>query len=156
MQYIIENEPLEILHTPGNGAWTYQLIIPNSKDIKGKWGDIKVNGTIDDYEIRNKNLAPLKNADKKLALNSEIRNSIGKGAGEMVTVTLYLTNQNVAPQNNHSILLDCFKDAGVLDTFNQLQVATQNEMITAVNSCTSEEQKVALILNDIAWLERQT
>jgi hypothetical protein len=29
-----------------------------------------------------------------MALNSEIRNSIGKGAGDFVNVTLYLENQN--------------------------------------------------------------
>ena len=78
MNYIVENEKLEIQYIPGNGAWTYQLIIPNTKDIKGKWGDLKVSGKIDDYQIENKNLGPLKNSDKKMSLNSKIRNFIGK------------------------------------------------------------------------------
>jgi hypothetical protein len=28
---------LIIQYIPGNGAWTYQLIVPNTKGIKGKW-----------------------------------------------------------------------------------------------------------------------
>src|SRR3954469_10039851 len=95
MNYIVENEKLEIQYIPGNGAWTYQLIIPNTKDIKGKWGDLKVSGKIDDYSIENKNLGPLKNSDKKMSLNSEIRNFIGKSGGEFVNVTLYLVNPNL-------------------------------------------------------------
>ena len=47
MNYIIENEKLTLQYIPGNGAWTYQLIIPNTKNIKGKWGELKVSGTID-------------------------------------------------------------------------------------------------------------
>ena len=66
MNYIVENEKLTLQYIPGNGAWTYQLIIPNTKDIKGKWGDLKVSGTIDGYEIKNKNLGPVKNSDKKM------------------------------------------------------------------------------------------
>ena len=75
MNFIVENEKLEIQYIPGNGAWTYQLIIPNTKNIKGKWGDLKVSGKIDNFEIKNKNLGPMKNSDKKMAINSEIRNS---------------------------------------------------------------------------------
>lgn len=47
MNYIVENEKLTLQYIPGNGAWTYQLIIPNTKDIKGKWGDLKVSGNKD-------------------------------------------------------------------------------------------------------------
>lgn len=42
MDYLVKNEKLVIQHTQGNGAWTYQVIIPITKDIKGKWGILKV------------------------------------------------------------------------------------------------------------------
>jgi len=115
MNPIIENEKLIIQYIPGNGAWTYQLIIPNTKDIKGRWGDLKVSGKIDDFEIKHKNLGPMKNSDKKMALNSEIRNSIGKSAGDYVNVTLYLENQNEGKTNENEMIFECFKDAEVLD-----------------------------------------
>lgn len=42
MNYLIKEEKLELKYVPGKGAWTYHIIIPNTKDIKGKWGEIKV------------------------------------------------------------------------------------------------------------------
>lgn len=154
MNHIIENESLEIQYIPGNGAWTYQLIIPNTKDIKGKWGDIKVSGTIDSFEIRNKNLGPMKNADKKMALNSEIRNSIGKGAGDFVNVTLYLGNQNERKAIENDMIFQCFKDAAVFNLFEKLQIDEQNNIINDINSAVTENQKVERIVKFISKLEK--
>ena len=154
MNYIIENESLEIQYIPGNGAWTYQLIIPNTKDIKGKWGDIKVSGTIDSFEIRIKNLGPMKNADKKMALNSEIRNSIGKGAGDLVNVTLYLDNQNEQKTIESEMIFQCFKDAAVFHLFDKLQIDEQNNIINYINSASTENQKVERIVKFISKLEK--
>ena len=154
MNFIIENERLEIIYTPGNGAWTYQLIIPNTKNIKGKWGDLKVSGTIDNFEIKNKNLGPMKNSDKKMALNSEIRNSIGKGAGDFVNVTLYLENKNEEIANENEMIFECFKDAEVLNIFNKLTIEEQNEIIQSINSTATENQKVEKIVKFIAKLEQ--
>jgi hypothetical protein len=35
-----------------------------SKNIEGKWGDIKVSGFIDHFKIETRNLAPIKGEDK--------------------------------------------------------------------------------------------
>jgi hypothetical protein len=155
MEYIVNNEKLIIQYIPGNGAWTYQLIIPNTKDIKGKWGDLKVSGTIDNFEIKNKNLGPMKNSDKKMALNSEIRNSIGKGAGDFVNVTLYLENQNDVKTTDNEMIFDCFKDAQVLGFFKQLQPEEQNEILKSINSVATENQKVEKIIKFITRFGNQ-
>lgn len=155
MNYIVENEKLEIQYIPGNGAWTYQLIIPNTKNIKGKWGDLKVCGKIDDYKIENKNLAPLKNSDKKMSLNSEIRNFIGKSGGDFVNVTLYLVNPNLEKKNENQMIFECFKDAEVLKIFEKLKIEEQNEIIENINSVATENQKVEKIVKFIAKLEQQ-
>ena len=154
MNFIVENEKLEIQYIPGNGAWTYQLIIPNAKNIKGKWGDLKVSGKIDNFEIKNKNLGPMKNSDKKMAINSEIRNSIGKGAGDFVNVTLFLENQNEEKTNENEMIFECFKDAEVLSIFNKLKIDEQNEIILSINSTATENQKVEKIVKFIAKLEQ--
>ena len=154
MNFIVENEKLEIQYIPGNGAWTYQLIIPNTKNIKGKWGDLKVSGKIDNFEIKNKNLGPMKNSDKKMAINSEIRNSIGKGAGDFVNVTLFLENQNEEKTNENEMIFECFKDAEVLSIFNKLKIDEQNEIILSINSTATENQKVEKIVKFIAKLEQ--
>lgn len=155
MNYIINNEKLIIQYIPGNGAWTYQLIIPNTKDIKGKWGDLKVSGKIDNFEIKNKNLGPMKNADKKMALNAEVRNSIGKGAGDLVNVTLYLENQNEEKNNENEMIFECFKDAEVLDFFKKLKLEEQHEIIESINTVATANQKVEKIIKVIAKLEKQ-
>jgi len=155
MNYIVENESLEIQYIPGNGAWTYQLIIPNTKDIKGKWGDLKVSGKIDNFEIKNKNLGPMKNSNKKMALNSEIRNSIGKGAGDFVNATLYLENQNEEKTIENEMIFDCFTDAEVLIYFKKLRIEEQNEIIESINAVATENQKVEKIIKIIAKLEKQ-
>ena len=90
MMKIIENQELELHYKKGFGAWTYHLRIPGTANIKGKWGHLKVSGTIDDYEIKNINLAPRKEGDHIISINKKIRESIGKSGGDMVIVTLYL------------------------------------------------------------------
>jgi len=87
---IIENQKLELQYKKGFGAWTYHLRIPGTANIVGKWGFLKVSGMIDDFEIKNINLAPRKNEDKIISINKKIRDAIGKSGGDMVTVTLYL------------------------------------------------------------------
>jgi hypothetical protein len=151
MKYIVENEKLTLQYIPGNGAWTYQLIIPNTKDIKGKWGDLKVSGTIDGYPIRNKNLGPVKNSDKKMSINSDIRNAINKKGGDTVLVTLYLENQT--QHQDSSEILECFKDAQVLHVFERLDNIEQTQILKDIHTVATDDQKAEKIIKAIAHLE---
>ena len=153
MNYIVENEKLMLQYIPGNGAWTYQLIIPNTKDIKGKWGDLKVSGTIDGYEIKNKNLGPLKNSDKKMSINSEIRNAINKDGGDTVIVTLYLENQT--EKNDSSEILECFNDAQVLNIFKRLDKIEQTDILNEIWTVATDHQKAEKIIKAIENLENK-
>ncbi len=150
--YIVENEKIQIQYIKSNGAWTYHLIIPNSKDIKSKWGDIKVSGTIDGHKIKSKNLAPFKNSDKKLALNSDIRTAINKSGGDVVSVTLFVEENNT--KINNSEIINCFNDAGVLTIFNKLNNDEQEKIISSILSLVTEEQKVDKIIKAINQLEK--
>lgn len=144
---IIENESLELRYIPGNGAWTYQLRIPNTKDIKGKWGDIKVSGTIDDYPIGIKNLGPDKDKDKKLAINGEIRKHIGKTGGDRVRVTLYLHAKD--EQLSKKQILETFKESAVLSHFDQLSKAEQDSILDKILSEPKAEKQEQLLLEYI-------
>ena len=90
MRYIVKDKELILKFMPGKGSWTYLLEIPDTKDIKGNWGSIKVSGFIDNYPIESKNLLPLKGQDKILSINNTIRKAINKSGGEPVIVTLYI------------------------------------------------------------------
>ena len=151
MDYIIKNKKLTLQYIPGNGAWTYQVIIPNTKNIKGKWGDLKVSGTIDGFEIKNKNLGPVKNSDKKLAVNSEIRNAINKDGGDTVIVTLYLENKT--ENNDSSEIFACFKDAEVLSVFERLDKIEQTEILNEICTVATDDQKAEKIIRAIENLE---
>ena len=112
MEYLIKDEQLELKYVPGNGAWTYHIQIPNTKHIVGKWGSMKVAGTIDNYKIESINLAKLGDEDKLISINDKIRKAINKSAGDTVIVTLYLLTSK--QQITEKEILDTFKDSGVL------------------------------------------
>jgi hypothetical protein len=129
MRELIKNKKLILQHIPGKGSWTYHIIVPNTKDIKGKWGYMKVSGKIDGYEIRNKNLAPVTNSDKILSVNSTIRKAINKTGGDEVNVTLYLELDN---RINKTEVIECFEAAGVLENFKSLSIEEQDNITSKI------------------------
>ena len=74
----------------GKGAWTYYIQIPNTRNIVGKWGPLKVSGTIDEYKIDSINLFTITEQDKLISVNEKIRKAINKTGGDTVIVTFYL------------------------------------------------------------------
>ena len=107
-----------------------RIIIPNTKHLKGKWGDLKVSGSIDNYKFECKNIAPKKGYDKLLSINSEIRQAIGKDAFDIVTVPLHLIPEEKSVNKKH--IIECFKDADVFTKFKSLQQKEQAEIIQSV------------------------
>jgi Domain of unknown function (DUF1905) len=147
MEYLIKDEKLELKYQPGKGAWTYHLRIPNSKNIEGKWGDVKVSGFIDDYKIEAKNLAPIKGEDKMLSVNGEIRKAIDKKGGDFVTVTLYLLTKKEGI--TESEILETFKESNVLKAFKKLNSEKKNEILQRIISQKREDKQIKLIIKSI-------
>ena len=152
MEYIIKDEKLELKYQSGKGAWTYHLRIPNSKNIEGKWGDIKVSGFIDDFEIEARNLAPIKGEDKMLSINGEIRKAINKNGGDIVNVTLYLLSNK--EKINESQILETFKESNVLQAFNELTEVEKNDILESIISQKNEEKQIKIIIKHIDKLSR--
>lgn len=90
MDYIVNNQKLELIYTPGKGAWTYKINVPNTSDIKGSWGTIKVSGSISGYEIKSHNLMPNKGEDMYMSINDDIRKFAKADDGDILNVTLSL------------------------------------------------------------------
>ena len=152
MDYIIKDETLELKYEQGKGAWTYHLRIPNSKNIDGKWGDIKVSGVIDDYKIENRNLAPIKGEDKMLSINSEIRKAINKNGGDIVTVSLFLLSKK--EKITEKKILETFKESEVLEAFRKLNEFEKNEILESIISQKIEEKQIKLIIKHIDKLSK--
>lgn len=153
MEYIIKDTKLELIYQHGKGAWTYHLRIPNSKNIEGKWGDIIVSGTIDNFKIERRNLAPIKGEDKMLSINSEIRKAINKKGGDIVTVTLYLLSTK--EKITESQILETFKESNVLKAFKKMNEEEKNEILDSIISQKNEKKQIKTIIKHIDKLTKQ-
>lgn len=150
MKELLKNKKLILQHVPGKGAWTYHLVIPDTKDIRGKWGFMKVSGSIDGYEFKDLNLAPVTGDDKRISVNGEIRKAIGKGGGDEVTVTMYKTTDNRLTHENE--IKDCFKDADVYKKFSALAEDEQDFILKDILSKHDEDSQEKKIIAHIEKL----
>jgi hypothetical protein len=150
MEYLIKNKKLELKYEAGKGAWTYHIQIPNTKHIVGKWGSLKVSGTIDNHKIDSVNLFTITGQDKLISINSKIRKAINKDGGDTVTVTLYLLTSK--EQITEKEILETFKEAEVLNAFKNLSEVEKNNIIGKITSLHSEEKQIKMILKFIDQL----
>ena len=152
MEYLVKDEILELKYEHGKGAWTYHIQIPNTKHIVGKWGSMKVAGTIDNYKIESINLAKLGDQDKLISINDKIRKAINKSGGDKVRVTLCLLISK--EQITEKEILETFKESGVLKTFKKLTEEEQKEIIGKIAATKSEDKQIKVILKFIDQLSK--
>jgi len=136
---------------PGKGGWTYVRLPGVSSGYRGKFGTVRVSGTIDDYELINYGLMPIRDGGLFLPIKAEIRKKTGKKEGDKVYVLLY-ADENL-PMAMPEDLLICLQDEP--EAYKTYQTYTETErkaFLDWIGAANQDEVRVRRIAQTIDML----
>jgi hypothetical protein len=151
MKKLLVDQDYLVEKKEGKGGWTYVVIPEISAQEKNKLGLVRVSGFIDNYEVKQFHLLPLKDGGMFLPLNTAVRKKTGKKQGDTVQVKLYSDDSPfVIPDEILGCLLDSPKAYAFFLT---LSDSNQKYYVDWVEAAKRVETKVDRILKMVERLE---
>lgn len=135
---------------PGKGGWTFAAIPEIAQDKHAWFGWVKVNGSIDGYEISNYHLMPLGNGNLFLPVKAQIRKAIGKNEGDTVHIILY--SQELPPVSENDFYTCLNDEPTAFQRFNQLVPSEQKKITDWIFTVKNDELRVERIAQTIERL----
>lgn len=124
----------------GKGGWTFIVISEIGPEVKRHYGSISVTGKIDDYELKQVNLMPMKSGDLFFPVKAEIRKNIQKEAGDQVKLILYSIEEIVDVESDFKLCLE--EEPKALRNFEKLKKNERAEILEWLSSSRSEDERV--------------
>ena len=152
MEKPLVNKTFLMQKMPGKGGWTFVLfpVTMQANNKPFRWG--RVSGMIDNYEIKNYFLMPIKGGGLFMPIKAAIRKKIKKEAGDRVKIVLYADS---GPLEIPADLLQCLRDEPAAHkTFMQFKESDQKAYIDWIEAAKKEETKTARIVQTIDRLLR--
>ena len=137
----------------GKSSWIYAKIPVIRQDNHSPFRWVRVRGTIDDFEIKNYHLMPMKDGNLFLPVRAEIRKKIGKKEGDYIQVVLYPDNLPAEiPEELRLCLLD---EPIAYETFLSYTDGEQKAFIDWISSVKKIETKTERIAKAINMLQKK-
>lgn len=140
------------------GGWTYAMLPPVIKGGKKNFGWTRVDAIIDDCELKNSSLMPVKGGRLFIAVKAEVRKKIGKEAGDTVRIRLYgqkPVEQSVSESDFHTALAD---EPDALANFKRFPKKEQQAYLSWIfekNDTDTIVERMAEAIGDIALGKRR-
>lgn len=147
------NKIFTIEHKPTKGGWHYVIIPGIPVKYKNQQGLIRVRGFVDNYEIRQFNLLPVKTGEMMLVLKAALRKSINKIAGDKVQVKLFIDESKV--EIPAEVMDSLLQSEEAYTFFFTLSESNKKYYIDWVAEAKSLDTKVTRIVKMIQQLERK-
>jgi hypothetical protein len=132
------------------GGWTKFDIPFNVEKEFGQKGYVKVKGTIDKQPFNNIKLMPIGDGTYCMAVKEELRKTIDKGNGEVVTIVMELDKDELSIPDDLSLALSNNKKAQ--EFFNSLSESNKNYYVNWVTTAKKDETRQSRIEKTIKRL----
>jgi len=138
---------------PGKGGWTYAAIPEVLQSKETPFGWVKVQGTIDNFELKNYRLMPMGNGKLFLPVKAAIRKIIDKEEGDYVDITLFADHN---PTEIPKELLLCLRDDPIAHkNFLRYSDGEQKAFIDWIYSAKNDDTKVERIVKTLNKLTKK-